>query len=335
MRSIFNQSDEGGIRVVPHFIFLVLGVILLTCLPSSGQGDTKLQRTEDLLQIDNGVLKLGIDRDKGASITWVSWAGYPKNTVNSADPGRLIQQSYYAGRGLERIAEGQHKAWSPWVWNPIQGGGVGSWARVTKFEKIDDNNTLFGVTVPKLWDMKNEEAEAVMSQWTGFEKGMPNVAVVRCEFVAKRANDDRWGPAVGRHQELPALYFTRNFSQFRSYLGEGQWRDESQTPGPPWGRTKPPLQSMACFNEDGQGIAVFSPCATEPWNFGPHGEGQSDDPAAGACVHFAPIATFELGPKSKLRYRYWMVVGTQEKIAARLDELRDKYSEERIELTNP
>ena len=37
---------------------------------------------------------------------------------------------------LDRRAEGQSKAWSPWSWNPIQGGGVGSWARVTEFKHL-------------------------------------------------------------------------------------------------------------------------------------------------------------------------------------------------------
>ena len=39
-----------------------------------------------------------------------------------------------------------------------------------------------------------------------------------------------------RHQEIPACYFTRNFSVVKSYLGEGQWRVETQPPGPPWGQ---------------------------------------------------------------------------------------------------
>ena len=95
----------------------------------------------DLLTIDNGSVKVGIDREKGGAITWLSSDAYPHNTVNIADPGRLIQQSYYAGRSLDRTSAGQSKAWSPWPWNPIQGGGVGglgsngTWARVTAFEK--------------------------------------------------------------------------------------------------------------------------------------------------------------------------------------------------------
>ncbi|MFT4688097.1 MAG: hypothetical protein ACKVHO_04185 [Verrucomicrobiia bacterium] len=305
----------------------------LTLLTMSGLSATP-ERSEELLQIDNGTVKIGIDRKKGASITWLSWAGYPENMVNSADPGRLIQQSYYAGKGLVRITEGQHPSWSPWTWNPIQGGGVGSWAEVTRFERLD-GETLYGETLPKLWDMHDEQAEAMMKQWTGFEPGMSNVVVVRCEFIARRNLNDRWGPAALRPQEIPACYFTRNFQRFKSYLGDGRWRDERQPPGPPWGKAQPPLNAMACFAPNGQGVAVFSPAATRHWNFGPHAGGRSADPAAGPCVHVAPITRVNLGPKSTLRYRYWLIVGTAAQLALRLDTLIEKYPYERVELTNP
>ena len=62
-------------------------------------------RGEELLTLDNGAVRIGIDRKKGAAITWLSWDAYPKNIVNSADPGRLIQQSYYAGLLLDRRAD--------------------------------------------------------------------------------------------------------------------------------------------------------------------------------------------------------------------------------------
>jgi len=137
-------------------------LIVLTCLTSHAA-----PAAEKLLQVTNSNVTVGIDRAKGGSITWLSWRGYPSNAVNIADPGRLIQQSYYAGKSLDRTAEGQSKAWSPWTWNPIQGGGVGSWARVTEFQRTT-SNTLYSVTVPKLWDMPDEEAQALIRQWTGF-----------------------------------------------------------------------------------------------------------------------------------------------------------------------
>ncbi len=290
-----------------------------------------LALAEDLLRIDNEVVQVGIDRDKGAAITWLSWKTYPKNMVNSADPGRLIQQSYYAGKSLNRVAEGQSKSWSPWTWNPIQGGGVGSWARVNEF-RIIDKQTLYAETVPKLWDMPNEEADALMRQWTSLIPSMPNVVVVKCEVTCKRDEGDRWGPAVLRSQEIPACYFTRNFNKAMSYLGDGRWREESQPAGPPWGRAQPPRKAMAVFDSNGQGVAVFSPSSTQHWNFGPHGRGASDDPAAGPCMHVAPLDRVRLGPKSTYSYRYWLVVGDEAAIATRLDSLWKKYSGETAEL---
>lgn len=293
---------------------------------------SNLLEKKDLLTVENSTMKIGIDRTMGASITWLSWENYPKNMINIHDPGRLIQQSYYAGRRLDRTAEGQAPAWSPWSWNPIQGGGVASWARVTEFKKSD--NLLYAETVPKLWDMPNEEAEALMQQWTGFEPNMPNVAVVKCKLICQREEGDRWGPATMSPQELPACYFTRNFEQVKSYLGDGRWRDESQPAGPPWGRTKPPRKAMACFEENGQGVAIFSPTAELSWNFGPHVNAMSDDPAAGPCMHVAPINRLLLGPKTQYTYRYWLIAGTEAEIVERLDALWEQYKDEKAEAVN-
>jgi hypothetical protein len=287
---------------------------------------------EDLLTIDNGIAKVGIDRHKGAAITWLSSKPYPKNMVNLADPGRLIQQSYYAGKSLDRTAEGQSKSWSPWTWNPIQGGGIGSWARASKTER--DGDTLYSETTPKLWDMPNEEAQALMRQWTTFEPSMPNTIVVKCEFVSLRDENDRWGEAKLRPQEVPACYFTRNFASVKSYVGNGEWRKEVQPPGPPWGKARPPRKAMALFDKDGQGVAVFSPASTMHWNFGPHAHGLSSDPAAGPCMHVAPISRVKLSPKSTYRYRYWLVVGDSTSIASSLDSLWNKYSDENAEITD-
>ncbi|MFT4546483.1 MAG: hypothetical protein ACI8XO_000044 [Verrucomicrobiales bacterium] len=286
---------------------------------------------EELLTLGNGTAKIGIDRAKGASITHLSWASYPKNAVNGYDPGRLIQQSYYAGRRLDRQSEGQHKAWSPWSWNPIQGGGVGSWARVTEFKRLDEN-TLYGETVPKLWDMPDEEAEALMHQWIRFEPAMPNTIAVTCELIARRQADDRWGPANRSPQEIPATYFTRNFDTFKMYEGAGKWSELSQKPGPPWGNTKATRNAIACFEKSGQGVAIFSPAAAT-WNYGPHAGGKTDDPLGGPCVHIAPVARVLLGPRSTVKYRYWLVTGTESEIGRQLEKLWEKYKGERIQLS--
>jgi hypothetical protein len=318
----------------PFSLFLAILSAAGHAADQRGATDNVDPRGEELLTVDNGKVRVGIDRAKGAAITWLSWTEHPKNAVNCADPGRLIQQSYYAGLRLDRRSEGQSKAWSPWSWNPIQGGGVGSWARVTTFERTG-GETLYAETVPKLWDMPNEEAAALMRQWTTLEPGMPGVVVVRAELVARRETGDRWGPAIPSPQEIPACYFTRNFGTVKTYLGAGEWRQETQSPGPPWGHATPPRHAMALFAADGQGIAIFSPGSTLPWNFGPHGNGATDDPAAGPCMHVAPIDRVKLGPSSTYRYRYWIIVGSEDQLTARLEALWSKYGMERAELTPP
>lgn len=87
---------------------------------------------------------------------------------------------------------------------------------------------------------------------------------------------------------------------------------------------------MACFDPAGQGIAVFSPVTTDGWNFGPHGEGHSADPQAGPCVHVAPIETVKLQPRTTLRYRYWLALGSEADIAARLDALWAAHADEKL-----
>lgn len=312
-------------------IITLAGAMLLTAPLQANPARPK----PDLLFIENAAMKIGIDRSMGASITWLSWKAQPENIINIHDPGRLLQQSYYAGKSLDRTADGQHKAWSPWTWNPIQGGGVMSWARVTRFEKLEDHK-LVAETVPKLWDMPDKEAEALMFQSTEFEPDMPNVVRIHNRLVCARKEDDRWGEAVPRHQELPACYFTSAFRHFHSYLGEGKWRREEQAPGPPWGRATPPLNVMACFNDKNQGVAIFSPTADQHWYFGPYRPyTPSAKPEDGPCVHLAPIATVALGSKSTLEYRYWMVIGTKAEITERIDTLLGKYPNEKLTLTNP
>lgn len=313
-----------------------LAAIMFTIFPVAGDdlANVRTAPAEEILSIDNGIAKIGIDKSKGASITWLSWDGYPKNTVNIHDPGRLIQQSYYAGKRLDRTTEGQTQAWSPWSWNPIQGGGTGSWASVTRFEKTEEGKSLYAETIPKLWDMPNEDAEAIMKQWTAFETDMPETIVVRNQIIVNRKPGDPWGPAANTPQEVPACYFTRNFDTFRVYLGNGKWNTVTQKPGPPWGHAAPPLKIMACFNKEGQGVAIFSPTSGETWNFGPHVAVMTDDPKGSPCVHVAPVSRVNLGPQSTYEYRYWLVVGDQKRISHSLDKLLKLYSEERGTLTN-
>jgi len=54
----------------------------------------------------------------------------------------------------------------------------------------------------------------------------------------------------------------------------------------------------------------------------------------GAPVKLETLDQVALGPKSTYAFRYWMVVGDEKSIAARLDSLVAKYSGERASLSD-
>ncbi len=273
------------------------------------------------LSIQTESAKVTIQRERGGSISWISGVD-GNNLINIHDLGRLVQQSYYAGKKRDRQKEGQSPRWSPWSWNPVQGGSFqGESSQVDIFEKKDGQ--LFSRTTPKLWDMPDENAQAIMEQWTSFEPGMPEVVSVRNRVTCTRAADDDWGAAVDRHQELPAIYLVRSMRNAKIYIGDQEWEDYAMPHlgSAGWGRILPPRHAMAFFDDRGRGFAIYSPRADTPWNCGVVGDSSTEDPDASETVHVAPLATLAFGPDAVFDFRYWIILGDQETIARRLDEL--------------
>lgn len=282
---------------------------------------------DDTLSLDNGVATVKIDRARGGAITWISPAGGP-NLINLHDLGRLVQQSYYAGTKLDRRAEGQSPHWSPWQWNPIQGGSfINKPGIVERFESRA--GVLHSRTVPKLWDMPDETAECVMEQWSAFEPGLPNSIRVTNTLTIRRSADDRWGNAVPHHQELPAIYLVRAFAEARILQEDGTWTDY---PMPAlrdkgWGRPAVPARAMAFYRADGLGFAIYSPESDTTWNCGVTGTSRSADPRHADTTHVAPIATVRLDRDTTYTFRYWMILGTKTEIDAALARLTARPSE--------
>lgn len=279
----------------------------------------------DLLSLSSRDVTVKIDRDRGGSITWVSAAGGP-NLINLHDLGRLIQQSYYAGARLDRRDEGQSSHWSPWSWNPIQGGSFAHAPGI--IEKFESRaGVLHSVTRPKLWDMPDETADCVMEQQTEFEPGQTRVVRVTNTLRSRRPANDRWGGAVPLHQELPAIYLVRAFAEARVYAGEGKWTEFAMPAlsGKGWGRPKVPSRAMAFFRPDGLGFAIYSPAADRTWNCGVVGDSLSSDPQHAHTTHVAPIATVKLAPDATYSFRYWMLLGDQATLARLLDDLLARH----------
>jgi len=280
-------------------------LLTLSCMPAFCEAAT--------LDLDNGAIKVRLDLNSGGAITYLSPSGSTENLINNYDRGRQIQQSYYAGQALNRIAEGQHPSWSPWPWNPIQvGDAFGHSSAVLESSGAD--GVVYTKTIPLLWDMNNEPAEALMEQWTRLDK---NSVLVRCKLTCQRT-DTRWNIA-SRHQEMPALYTISRLSHQFTYVGDAPWTHAPLTEivqvGPPWtywgpGTVRPgQIERWAANVDDSNwGVGVYYR-DTEIFV-----GGRAGDPGGGefdfATTYLAPLRTLRLDKNTTLEWGYDLIVGT-------------------------
>ena len=292
--------------------------------------------------LDNGVVKVAVDKKYGGSIVYASTSESKENMVNIHDKGRQIQQSYYAGKSLDRKAQGQSSHWTPWAWNPVQAGNFdGDKSVVLNFEAIENGTVVYTKCQPRLWDMNEELAKCTFSQWMQFEEGMKNVIRVTNTIECFRDKDDIWGSAVAVSQELPAVYAIRNMSRMVIYDGDKPW-----TNAPPnlvrykskdqwiWTKQKPTEPWAACVHpKTNIGFGVYSPAgANNIWNMGWTGRRKEADEKGGteysaSTMHFASIAQWKLDRDTKRTFCYWIIIGQLDDIRSQVYQLHKQYPE--------
>lgn len=263
--------------------------------------------------LDNGRIRVGVDLSYGGMITQLSLSGDNRNLINNFDRGRQVQASYYAGHPLDRQAEGQSSAWSPWPWNPVGAGDThGNAPEVLASE--NDGTTIYVKTVPLLWDMNNEAAECLFESWISLDD---NRVWVTNRLTSLRT-DNRW-KAVPCHQEIPAVYIIADLHRLFTYEGKAPFSHASMTEinnqGPPWaywGQQQPHEKWAALVDDSGWGVGVYSPDA-ECFAGGLHGEAQGDTQSS-ATGYIAPLRTETLDQDSIFEYRFCLIVGSLDDI---------------------
>ena len=103
--------------------------------------------------LDNGVIRIGVDRDLGGAITWLSKSGSGENLINSFDWGRQIQMSHYSGP-VHFAPRGKQPSptWAALGWNPIQSGDAfGHRSRLLDYR--NNGKEIFVRCVPMQWPL--------------------------------------------------------------------------------------------------------------------------------------------------------------------------------------
>lgn len=282
--------------------------ILLFIFPAMMSG-------QDEVSITNGRITVRQDLSRGGAISFISGGGSNRNLVNIYDEGRYIQQSYYAGCKVNRIGAGQSPSWSPWNWNPIQGGNFARCrARILNHNVTD--STIYVSCVPMLWDMDNAEADAVMEQWTEIEG---NVIKVR-NRIAIDSIPDIYRPYRANDQEIPAVYPISSLNILHTYIGDRPWTGE-KTVTPEvielkenmkdsfWGRYPDiPEKWMAFTDKSGFGMGIYSPRATR-FLAGRYTSDTTGGDKSLSTSYIAPLTTMKLRPGSVCEYDYYIILG--------------------------
>ncbi len=260
--------------------------------------------------LDNGVIRIGIDLNRGGSITYLADARTRENVVNIHDLGREIQQSYYSGP--RPFGKGHHPGWKNWGWNPIGAGDVfGNPARVVKH--TNDGKLLYVKTIPKQWALRNVDGECTFETWIKLEG---TAARVRCRLVNNRADKTQY-PA--QHQELPVVYTIGKLHRLMTYDGllpfQNKPMREINNAGPPWEYWKSTENWAALVNDQNWGLGVFHAGA---YQFvggcsGKRNTGGPNDPPTG---YIAPLHTEIIDHNIVYEYEYALILGWLKDIRA-------------------
>ena len=257
--------------------------------------------------LDNGVVKIGVDTAKGATITYFSESGSTRNVINSSDPGRMVQQSYYSGPVPFMGGFYDNKDWG---WNPVEAGDTNTKVS-TVLAHSNDGTTIYTKVIPKQWALNNVDSECTMEKWITLSG---NVAHVRCKLVVFRTDSTQQYAAL--HQELPAVYGTDDLYRIYTYRGTvpftgGSAELVSSGTQFPWMYLDATEHWMAAVDGTDWGVGVFTPSAQMAvlGFYGTPKMTPPGNPTGTSTSYLAPIRYEVLDHNITYEYDFYLILG--------------------------
>ena len=293
------MSDRG--------IFLMLTPLLALSLLSSPSNalDNKKKTGRDWEYLDNGVVRIGIDKSRGACIGYFAESKTKRNLLNNYDEGRFIQQSYY-GR-----PDGSKWNGKPWVYNPVQGGyAKGKSSRLLKFSRDEKKKTISARIEPLSWASGVACPEAIMGVTISLDGPLARVRF-RMDYTGK-------DQSVVRDQEMPAVFVDAELPNL-VYPDSGNLK--RRVPGWPNERGKASESWVAYLDDKDWGIGIYTP-GTETFTcYRFKGNGKTG-PTGSACSYVAPLRRFSLQKGLVVDYEVILTIGSLAEIRKRFATLK-------------
>jgi hypothetical protein len=291
----------------------LIAIFFMLCAPCALLGKEPGKSTQTWEHLDNGTLRIGVDRSRGAAIGYFALSKDQRNLLNHHDEGRFIQQSYYGDR------DGSMWASKPWRYNPVQGGSYkGEDAKTLEFRK--EKNELYAKVEPLHWANAKPCPEAIMKEWITLDGPLAKVRM-RMDFTgpSQKAATHQEMPAMFVDYALPHLMFEKNGELVKhapAILGESL-KPENVSYDTEW---------LAFVDDKNFGIGIHTPGSTDAVTYRHTGSG-STGPNGSACSYVAPIRTIHLETGTVVEYEFHLTIGTLDEIRARFATLAKKKPE--------
>lgn len=231
-------------------------VLLIGVIASAGATAPAAAKPPRRSYLENALVKIGVDLDRGGSIGYLADTKKGGNVVNIHDLGRWIGPSYYAG---PRPFGKPHPGWKDWPWNPVSAGDV--YSNPSKVvETKNDGQTLYVKAVPGQWALENVPGECTLETWITLEGRSVQVR----NRLTNLRKDQKQYPALD--QELPAANTIGKLHRLLTYTGDRPYtggrlteipRSPSAKGSPRWSTFFATEHWAALVDDDDWGLGVI------------------------------------------------------------------------------
>jgi len=260
----------------------------------------------DWKYLDNGTVRIGVDRSRGACIGYFAESSTGRNLLNHYDEGRFIQQSYYGA------PDGSVFMNMPWTYNPVQGGsGIGKPSRVLEFKA--GKNSLYARVKPRNWPGGGFCPDTVMEETVTLSG-----SVARIHFTMIYTGEDQGPP---RYQEMPAVFVDATFSNLVYTAENGLVR---RVPGWPNENGIAPESWLAYLDGTDWGIGIYVPSTTNFTCYRFRAEFNEFGPDVPACSYVGPLRNFALTKGLTVEYDVFLTIGTLNEIRQTVERIKNE-----------
>ncbi len=234
-------------------------VLLLICAAAFGLASPA--RALTMSYLDNGVVKVGVDLDRGGMIVYLapSGAAPSANLVDATTLGDGIQPWFKAG---DSPFKSPAPPFETDPWNPSLGGDVyGHASYVYRYDSSNDGTTIHTDTYPEQWALNDRDCNCEIDQWITLDG---SAVRIRVQLTVRNWDSERFSPAL-LDQQLPAIHLASKLNRLFAYTAGAPYTGGSLTElaaGSSRGDVTASESWAALVDTAGSGVGVIHPGIT-------------------------------------------------------------------------